>query len=73
MMETKMKKAKVCKFCMEKRDPDYKNYNELKEFMSEHGKILPRRMTFVCAKHQRKLANEIKRARQLALLPYVVV
>lgn len=73
MVETKTKKSKVCKFCGEKRDPNYKNYNELKEFMSEHGKILPRRMTYVCVKHQRKLALEIKRARQLALLPYLVV
>jgi small subunit ribosomal protein S18 len=62
MMETKMKKSKVCKYCAEKRDPDYKNYAELREFMSEHGKIFPRRMTFLCAKHQRKLANEIKKS-----------
>ncbi len=72
MAEQRTKK-KVCKFCVEKRNPDYKNYDELRNFITEHGKILPRRLTYTCAKHQRKLAVEIKRARQLALLPYVKI
>lgn len=64
---------KSCPFCEENKDPDYKNYEELRKFMSERGKIMGSRQTGVCAKHQRMLAREIKRARQLALLPYLVV
>ncbi|ADC88810.1 ribosomal protein S18 [Thermocrinis albus DSM 14484] len=71
-MEVK-KSKKVCYFCDQKKDPSYKNYQELAQFLSERGKIIGRRQNNLCAKHQRILAREIKRARQLALLPYVVM
>ena len=62
---------KVCAFCVEKNDViDYKNVAKLRKYMTEKGKIIPRRTTGVCAKHQRELANAIKRARVMALLPY---
>lgn len=64
-------KKKVCTFCVEKIDDiDYKDSARLRKFITEKGKMLPRRMTGVCAKHQRVLAVAIKRARQMALLPY---
>ncbi len=66
-------KKKVCYFCENKKEPDYKNYEELRKFMTERARIKSRRQTNLCNKHQRKLALQIKRARQLALLPYVVV
>jgi len=56
----------------QKKDPSYKNYEELRRYLSERGKIIGRRQTGVCAKHQRMLSKEIKKARQLALLPYLV-
>ena len=61
---------KVCLFCQEKSTIDYKETNKLRKFISEGGKILPRRMTGTCAKHQRELAVAIKRARVAALLPF---
>jgi small subunit ribosomal protein S18 len=61
----------VCKFCIKKATIDWKDGNALKRFTSERGKIMPRRITGTCAKHQRELATAIKRARSLALLPYV--
>ena len=61
---------KVCQFCQDKSTIDYKDVNKLKKFISEGGKILPRRMTGTCAKHQRELATAIKRARIVALLPF---
>lgn len=64
-------RKKVCKFCIKKVDVDYKNPDSLRRFITERGKILPRRITGTCAKHQRMLAREIKRSRALALLPYV--
>lgn len=65
-------RRKVCNFCVEKTEViDYKDVNKLKKYLAESGKILPRRMTGVCARHQRELAVAIKRARQMALLPYV--
>lgn len=65
-------RRKVCNFCVEKSDfIDYKDVNKLKKYLTESGKILPRRMTGVCARHQRELAVAIKRARQMALIPYV--
>jgi len=67
------KRKKYCKFCAEGIEPDYKNVELLKEFISERGKIIPSRISGTCGKHQRKLAVAIKRARQLALLPYVIV
>ena len=65
-------KKKVCAFCAEKNAViDYKDIPRLKKFISESGKINPRRASGVCAKHQRELAVSIKRARQVALLPFV--
>ncbi len=61
---------KVCVFCTEKTAIDYKDAAKLRKFMTEKGKIIPRRTTGVCAKHQRELQNAIKRARVMALLPY---
>lgn len=66
-------RKKVCYFCENKKEPDYKNYEELRQFMTERARIKSRRQTNLCSKHQRRLALQIKRARQLALLPYVVV
>lgn len=65
-------KKKVCKFCTQKAKIDYKDADTLRKYTTERGKILPRRITGTCAKHQRELAVNIKRARALALLPYVV-
>ncbi len=65
------RKKKVCKFCVEKMDfIDYKRADILAQFVQERGKILPRRMTGVCARHQRWLGVAIKRARNIALLPF---
>ncbi|MBQ9360061.1 MAG: 30S ribosomal protein S18 [Lachnospiraceae bacterium] len=66
------RRKKVCMFCGKDGDIDYKDVVRLKKFISERGKILPRRVTGTCAKHQRELTTAIKRARHLALLPYVV-
>lgn len=66
-------KKKNCYFCEKGKDPDYKDYEELRQFMTERARIKSRRQTNLCAKHQRRLAVQIKRARQLALLPYVVM
>ena len=65
-------RRKVCRFCQRNvRDIDYKNADILKRYILERGKISPRRMTGTCAFHQRKLSTAIKRARLLALLPYI--
>ncbi|MBQ9942555.1 MAG: 30S ribosomal protein S18 [Christensenellaceae bacterium] len=65
-------RKKVCAFCAEKATSiDYKDVAKLRKFITESGKISPRRATGVCAKHQRELAIAIKRARIMALLPYV--
>ena len=64
-------RKKVCRFCSQKMRIDYKDTDTLRRYTTERGKILPRRITGTCAKHQRRLALEIKRARALALLPYV--
>ena len=64
-------KKKVCTFCVEKiEEIDYKDVAKLKRFITEKGKIIPRRASGVCAEHQRQLAIAIKRARAFALLPY---
>ncbi|MBP5288256.1 MAG: 30S ribosomal protein S18 [Clostridia bacterium] len=66
------RKKKVCAFCAEKIEViDYKDAGRLRKFISERAKILPRRVTGTCAKHQRELTTAIKRARQIAILPYV--
>jgi small subunit ribosomal protein S18 len=65
------RRRKVCKFCVDKIDYiDYKDVKTLSAFVPERGKILPRRMFGTCAEHQRKLTLAIKRARQIALLPF---
>ena len=67
------KRRKVCQFCADKVESiDYKDAAKLRRFVSERGKIMPRRMTGTCAKHQRQLSEAIKRARAIALLPYTV-
>ncbi len=64
-------RKKVCKFCENKNySIDYKDYKTLRRFITEQGKIIPRRVTGTCAKHQRELVTAIKRARNIALLPY---
>jgi small subunit ribosomal protein S18 len=64
-------RRKVCSFCVDKVECiDYKDVNKLNKFTSERAKILPRRVTGTCAKHQRELTTAIKRARQIALIPY---
>ncbi len=66
------KRRKVCSFCVDKVTMiDYKDVAKLRRFLSERGKILPRRTTGTCAAHQRQLTTAIKRARHVALLPYV--
>ena len=66
------RRKKVCMFCADKVDfIDYKDSAKLRKFISERGKILPRRISGTCALHQRELNTAIKRARQVALLPYV--
>jgi small subunit ribosomal protein S18 len=66
-------RRKVCTFCVDKiQHIDYKDVARLRRFTSERGKILPRRMTGTCAKHQRQLSTAIKRARTIALMPYTV-
>lgn len=66
------KRRKVCAFCAEKSQHiDYKDTAKLRRFLSERSKILPRRATGACAMHQRELTEAIKRARQIALLPYI--
>lgn len=69
---TRKSRRKVCGFCVEKAENiDYKDTAKLRKYVTERGKIMPRRMSGVCAKHQRSLATAIKRARIVALLPYV--
>ncbi len=66
-------KKRVCRFCGNKEiNIDYKNIDLLRNYVSETGKIEPRRATGTCAKHQRLVSNEIKKARQMALIAYVV-
>ena len=65
-------RKKVCSFCADKIEHiDYKDVNRLRKYISERAKIIPRRVTGTCARHQRDLTIAIKRARQVALLPYV--
>ena len=70
MAEFYRKKKKVCQMCAGK-EINYKDVEILKKYVNEKGKILPRRITGTCAKHQRRLALEIKRARAICLLPFV--
>ncbi len=65
-------RKKVCAFCVEKvSEIDYKDVSRLKRFITEKGKIIPRRMSGTCARHQRQLAQAIKRARVMALIPFI--
>jgi len=68
------RRKKICVFCADKTNAgiDYKDVNKLKRYVSERGKILPRRITGNCAKHQRALTVAVKRARHIALMPYTV-
>jgi small subunit ribosomal protein S18 len=67
----RVNKKKVCQFCVEKATSiDYKEVGKLRKYVTEKGKMLPRRMTGVCAKHQRMLAEAVKRATIVALLPF---
>ena len=69
---TGFRRPRVCRFCVDKIDYiDYKDVRQLMMAIPERGKIQPRRISGTCAKHQRKLTTAIKRARQLALIPYV--
>ena len=66
------RRKKVCVYCVDKNAViDYKDTNKLKRYISERGKILPRRITGNCARHQRALTTAIKRARHIALMPYI--
>ena len=68
-----VRRRKVCQFCADKdKKIDYKDVETLRRYTTERGKILPRRVTGTCAKHQRKVNEAIKRARHIALLPYTV-
>lgn len=64
-------RKKVCIYCADKKTIDYKDLGALKKYVTDRGKILPRRVSGNCAKHQRELTIAIKRARHIALLPYV--
>ena len=71
MYQKKFQRRKFCRFCSEKVEfIDYKNIKILKSYLTERGKVLPRRMTGTCAKHQRELSESIKRARSIALLAF---
>ncbi len=66
------RRKKVCEYCANKEAViDYKDSNALRKYISERGKILPRRITGTCAKHQRAITIAVKRARQIAVLPYI--
>jgi len=65
-------KKKVCSYCAEKVPVDYKEATRLRKYISERGKMLPRRISGNCAKHQRQLTTAIKRARIMALLPFTI-
>ncbi len=66
-------RKKVCSFCVDKIDTvDYKEVGRLRRYITERGKILPRRISGNCARHQRQLTGAIKRSRQMALMPYTI-
>lgn len=68
----KKRKKKPCVFCIDQRGLDYKDVGFVRRFMTDRGKIAPRRMTGCCALHQRMVAKAVKRARQIGMVPYVV-
>lgn len=63
-------RRKVCRFCVDKVEIDYKDIDLLRSFITDRGKIVPRRITGTCARHQRELAVAIKRGRYIALIPF---
>jgi small subunit ribosomal protein S18 len=68
----RFRRRRICSFCVDKVETvDYKDVDTLRRYVTEHGRIRPRRQTGTCAKHQRSLATAVKRARHLALLPFV--
>lgn len=72
MKRRRFGRRKVCKFCVDRLDLiDYKDVRRLKNFVTERGKIIPRRISGSCARHQRQLTAAIRQARTVALLPYV--
>ncbi len=71
--DNRRRRRKVCAFCVDKvQTIDYKDSGKLRKYLSERGKIIPRRVTGNCARHQRQMTTAIKRARIVALLPFVV-
>lgn len=71
--DRKRGRKRICSFCMDKIEQvDYKDVNRLRKYITERGKIIPRRITGNCARHQRQLTRAIKRARIMALLPFTV-
>lgn len=70
IQKKKFSRKKVCRFCTDKIDIDYKDAKNLRQFVTERGKIMPRRLTGTCALHQRKLSEAVKTARVIALLPF---
>jgi small subunit ribosomal protein S18 len=71
LQQRRFQRKKFCRFCSEKVEfIDYKDIKILRNYLTERGKVLPRRMTGTCAKHQRELTESIKRARNIALLAY---
>lgn len=73
MVKRRRRRKKICTFCANKSAViDYKETDKLKKYITERGKILPRRISGNCAKHQRDLTSAIKRARNIALLPYTI-
>ncbi len=68
----RFQRKKICKFCTDKIDIDYKDSKQLRNFITERGKIMPRRLTGTCAKHQRTLAMAIKTARTIAIIPFTL-
>ena len=71
-IKKRFQKKKVCRFCVDKIDIDYKDAKLLRQFITERGKIMPRRLTGTCAKHQRNLAAAVKTARIIALVPFTL-
>lgn len=72
-LRTRKRRKKICSFCADKNKTiDYKNVDGLKKYITERGKILPRRISGTCAKHQREITLAIKKARTIAILPYTL-
>jgi small subunit ribosomal protein S18 len=68
----KKRRRRVCAFCVGAQLPDYKSLEQMRKFITDRGKIAPRRLTGCCAKHQRFIAQKVKCARQAGVLPYVL-